>query len=86
MADDSLHAIDVDDFERCLPAPGQVFIAGTDEPVVMGVAREISAVAVRDGERGSRRRTFLGNVVGEPIQAETRHDRAVQTAVGSMKC
>jgi len=42
----------------------------------MGVAGEINAVAVRDGERGSFRNTLSSDVVGEPIQTKRRYDDA----------
>jgi len=52
-----------------------------DEPVVMGVAGEINAVAVRDGERGSFRSALSSDVVSEPIQAQTRYDDAAHAAI-----
>ncbi len=51
----------------------------------MGVAGEISAVAVRDGERGSFRNTLSSDVVSEPIEAETRYDDTTHAAIVSVK-
>src|SRR5258708_2240374 len=47
----------------------------------MGVAREVSTVAVRDGERGSFRNTLSSDVVSEPIQAENRYDDATHAPI-----
>ena len=47
----------------------------------MGVAGKISAVAVRNGERSSFRNTLPGDIVSEPIQAETRYDDAAHAAI-----
>ena len=52
-----------------------------DELVVVGVAGEIGAVAIRDGQRGSRRGALLSEIVGEPIEAESRDDDAAHPAV-----
>jgi len=45
------------------------------------VAGEISAVAVRNGERSSFRNTLPSDVVSEPIQVETRYDDAAHAAI-----
>ncbi len=84
-ADDSLHAVDADGIDNSLLANRQVRYLGAGEPVVFRVAGQVGTVAIRDGERGSRRRTFLSDVVGKPIQAEARHDHPAQAAVVSMK-
>ena len=61
-----------------------VFASGqlpADEPAIVGITGEVHAVAVGDGERGSRRSTFLGDVVSEPIQAERRDDDATHATI-----
>src|SRR6266404_3806366 len=81
---DPLHAIDVENIDRTPLVHFQVFVTGhlgTDEPVVIGVAGEINAVAVRDGERGSFRNTLSSDVVSEPIEAKTRHNDAAHAAI-----
>ena len=52
-----------------------------DEPAVIGVAGEIRAVAIRDGERRSRWNTLSRDVVSEPIEAESRDDDAAHAAI-----
>jgi hypothetical protein len=52
-----------------------------DEPAVIGVTGKISAVAIRDGERCSRRDTLSRDVVGEPIEAESGYNYAAHAAV-----
>lgn len=84
IAFDPLDAIDVDDIDRPAFVHRQIFVTGhlcTDEPVVVGIAGEIGSVAVRDGERGSFRGSLLSDVVGEPLQAETRNDDAAHTPI-----
>ncbi len=52
-----------------------------DKSPVVRIASEISAVAIRDRERGSCRNTFLGDVVSEPVQTETRDDNAAHASI-----
>ena len=52
-----------------------------DKPAVIGVAGEIRAIAIRDGERCSRWNTLSRDVVSEPIQAETRYDDAAHPTI-----
>ena len=81
VADDPLHAVDVEDSTAASPS---IFVAGhlsADEAAIVGIAGEVSAVAIRDGERGSRRDALSGDVVGEPIQAETRDNDAAHPTI-----
>ena len=84
VAFDPLHAIDVEDIDGTPVVHVQVFITGhlyADEPVVIRVAREIRAVAIRDGERSSRWNTLSRDVISEPIQAETRYNDAAHPTI-----
>src|ERR1700754_4772730 len=88
VAFDPLGAIDVEYIDRTPVAYIQVFVTWhlrADEPVVLGVTREIGAVAIRDGKRGSLRNTLLRDVVREPIEAETRHDETARAAIVAIK-
>src|SRR3984893_2076924 len=84
IAFDAFHAIDVEDIDRTAVVHFQIFLARhlcADEMVVMGVAGKVSPVAVRDGERGSFRNPLWSDVLGEPIQAESRNDDAIHAAI-----
>ena len=81
---DPLHAIDGEYVDRTPLIHFQEFFAGhlcADEPSVIGVAGEVSALAVRDGERGSWRNTLPSDVVSEPIQVEERYDNATHATI-----
>jgi hypothetical protein len=87
-ADDPLHAIEIKHVRRSLVAKYRIFVSGqlpANEPVVIGVASEVCAIAVRDGERGSSRSALPSDVVSEPIQAETRYDDAAHATIVAVK-
>ncbi len=45
-----------------------------DVPAIIRIASETDAAAVRNGERGSLRNTFVCDVLTQPIETESRYD------------
>src|SRR6185437_8979616 len=84
VAYDPLHVVSVDRGSRARMMHAQVLLTGhlpTGKLFAIGVACEVCAVAVRNGESRTWRNAHLGDELGEPIQAESRYEDAFHAVV-----
>ncbi len=88
VANDPLHPVEVERVGRAQMVRAPIYVIRhlpADEPLVVWVACEDRAVAICNGERGTRRDTLPRDVVGEPIQAESGYDDAAHAAIGAIE-
>src|SRR5271168_1947069 len=84
VADDPLDTVEVYHVLRNPLVEFPAFAGGrlpADKLSVVGITGEIRAVAIRDGQRSSRWKVSLSNVVSKPIQAEGGDNNAAHVTI-----